>query len=55
MSSGDFPASAPKAKIATLDFQGLLEVVDPELFLRKLAQGFGRAKALCGLVLIKRA
>ena len=39
-----------------LDFDGVLEVQDPSLFLRKLAEGFGRARAFGhGLMLIKRA
>jgi CRISPR system Cascade subunit CasE len=38
-----------------LDMSGVLEVTDPERFLAKLAQGFGRARAFgCGLMLIRR-
>lgn len=41
---------------ATLDFDGVLTVADPAVFLSVLAQGFGRARAFgCGLMLIKRA
>jgi CRISPR system Cascade subunit CasE len=51
-----FPGLGREGKIATLDFQGVLEVTDPTLFLGKLAEGFGRAKAFgCGLMLIRRA
>jgi CRISPR system Cascade subunit CasE len=51
-----FPGLGRDGKIATLDFRGVLEVTDPNLFLGKLAEGFGRAKAFgCGLMLIRRA
>lgn len=46
--------NAPRFGI--LDFEGLIEVSNPELFVAKLSQGFGRAKAFgCGLMLIRRA
>lgn len=39
-----------------LDLTGEITVTDPEAFLVKLAQGFGRAKSFgCGLMLIRRA
>lgn len=39
-----------------LGMEGFLTVTDPGLFLERLAQGFGRAKAFgCGLMLIRRA
>ena len=39
-----------------LDLMGTLSVDDPDLFLGRLAKGFGRAKAFgCGLMLIRRA
>jgi CRISPR system Cascade subunit CasE len=39
-----------------LDFEGVLEVTDPPLFLTRLATGFGRARAFGhGLMLIRRA
>lgn len=39
-----------------LDFEGELEVSDPDAFLATLPQGFGKAKAFgCGLMLIRRA
>lgn len=44
------------AKFGILDFDGLIEVTDPALFIGKLADGFGKAKAFgCGLMLIRRA
>lgn len=43
-------------KISTLDFDGILEITDPELFKLALFNGIGSAKAFgCGLMLIKRA
>lgn len=45
----------PDAKVGVLDYEGWLEVHDPDAFLRALATGFGRAKAFgCGLMLIRR-
>jgi CRISPR system Cascade subunit CasE len=50
------PAYLPPAKFGQLDFEGLIEVTDPALFLSRLADGFGKAKAFgCGLMLIRRA
>lgn len=47
-------SGAPRFGI--LDFEGLLEVSDPEEFVAQLSRGFGRAKAFgCGLMLIRRA
>ena len=41
---------------STVDFEGLLTVSDPELFLAALPKGFGASKAYgCGLMLIRRA
>lgn len=46
----------PAARIGVLDFEGELEVRDPEKFTTALGQGFGRAKAFgCGLMLVRRA
>ena len=43
-------------QFGVLDMTGTLEVADPAVFLARLAQGFGRAKAFgCGLMLIRRA
>jgi CRISPR system Cascade subunit CasE len=43
-------------KISTLDFEGLLEITEPELFKTALFKGIGSAKAFgCGMLLIKRA
>ncbi len=45
-----------KIEISTLDFDGILEVVDIDKFTAALASGFGHAKAFgCGLMLIRRA
>ncbi len=44
-----------QAVFGVLDISGVLEVTDPERFLAKLAQGFGKGKAFgCGLMLIRR-
>ena len=41
---------------STLDFDGVLDVRDPAMFLAGVARGFGAAKAYgCGLMLIRRA
>jgi CRISPR system Cascade subunit CasE len=41
---------------STLDFEGVLEVVDPPAFLAKVVQGVGPQKAFgCGLMLLRRA
>ncbi len=43
-------------KFSTLDFEGLLNVVNPELFCNSLLTGIGPAKAFgCGLLLVRRA
>jgi CRISPR system Cascade subunit CasE len=45
-----------RAVHSRLEFEGLLEVTEPEAFLRQLAEGFGRARAFGhGLMLIRRA
>ena len=42
-------------RTSVLQFDGAIEVRDPPLFLEKLAEGFGRARAFgCGLMLIRR-
>jgi CRISPR system Cascade subunit CasE len=39
-----------------LEFEGLLEVTDPSVFLKAVVGGFGRARAFgCGLMLLRRA
>ncbi len=44
-----------KVRLATCDFQGVLEVAEPERFLATLAHGLGPAKGFgCGLMLCKR-
>lgn len=41
-------------QFSSVDFQGVLTVKEPELFLTQYAKGFGRAKALgCGLMLVR--
>ena len=46
----------PAATFGILDFEGLIEVTNPALFLSRLVEGFGKAKAFgCGLMLIRRA
>jgi len=43
-------------RYSVLDFEGVLTVTDPTLFLAALPKGFGRARAFgCGLMLIRRA
>ena len=43
-------------RFSVLDFEGVLEVTEPALFVTGLANGFGRAKAFgCGLMLIRSA
>lgn len=50
------PHRGAEMRFGVLDFEGVLTVVEPGLFLASLARGFGRAKAYgCGLMLIRRA
>lgn len=50
--------SEPRRKgprFGIIDLEGGIEIADPEAFLARIAQGFGRAKAFgCGLMLIRR-
>jgi CRISPR system Cascade subunit CasE len=42
-------------RFSTLDFEGMLEVRDPEVFLKAVVAGFGPQKAFgCGLMLLRR-
>lgn len=42
-------------RFSSIDYEGLLEVTDPELLIETLAHGMGRAKAFgCGLLLLRR-
>lgn len=42
--------------LSTLDFEGELQVTEPEKFLSSLLSGIGPAKAFdCGLLLVRRA
>ena len=44
------------AGYSTLDYQGILTVTEPDIFLTQLFKGFGRAKRFgCGLMMIRRA
>jgi CRISPR system Cascade subunit CasE len=51
------PGRGPRRpRFGVLDLEGAIEITDPGVFLARLAQGFGRAKAFgCGLMLIRRA
>ena len=41
---------------STLDFEGMLTITEPKLFLKAVQNGFGASKAYgCGLMLIRRA
>jgi CRISPR system Cascade subunit CasE len=43
-------------RLSTIEFDGVLTVRDPDLFIDKLARGFGRGKAFgLGLMLVRRA
>jgi CRISPR system Cascade subunit CasE len=43
-------------RFSTLDFEGLLEVIDPAIFTAKVKLGFGPQKAFgCGLMLLRKA
>jgi CRISPR system Cascade subunit CasE len=47
---------ARRPRFGVIDLEGLIRIAEPEAFLARLAQGFGRAKAFgCGLMLIRRA
>lgn len=50
------PGGQRPVRYSVLDFEGALTLRDPQAFLARLAQGFGRARAFgCGLMLIRRA
>lgn len=45
-----------RPRFGVIDLEGLIEITDPDAFLARLAQGFGRARAFgCGLMLVRRA
>jgi len=53
--SAAVPGKRVAARLGLIDYAGLLTIIDPALFLARLAKGFGRAKAYgCGLMLIRR-
>lgn len=40
---------------STIDFEGVLEVTEPEVFTKMLSQGLGKSRSFgCGLMLVKR-
>ena len=44
-----------RPRYATLDFEGVLRVVDPARLMQAVAQGFGSSRAYgCGLMLLRR-
>lgn len=47
--------SEKEIQYSTVDFSGVLKIVDPEIFQRTLLRGIGPAKAFgCGLLLVRR-
>lgn len=53
--SGAPSRAKPAIQLSVFDFDGVLEVLDPQAFLSALYRGFGKAKAFgCGLMLIRR-
>jgi len=51
-----FSRLGERGRIAVFDCGGVLEVTDPDVFLGRLPEGFGRARSFgCGLMLIRRA
>ncbi|MBU1619641.1 MAG: type I-E CRISPR-associated protein Cas6/Cse3/CasE [Gammaproteobacteria bacterium] len=48
-------AQQPLISYSTVDYEGVLTVIDPELLISQVATGIGRAKAFgCGLMLLRR-
>jgi CRISPR system Cascade subunit CasE len=49
------PGKGQPITLSTVDFTGLLRVVDPQVFTERLFQGIGPAKSFgCGLLLVRR-
>lgn len=49
------PGRSKPIQFTSVNYQGVLEVVDPERFVTQVAHGIGRAKAMgCGLMLVRR-
>lgn len=49
------PRRSEPIRFSTLDYEGTLEVIDPEVFLDRVRLGFGPQKAFgCGLMLLRR-
>ena len=43
-------------RFSSVDYEGVLDVIEPGRFVAAIAQGFGRAKAFgCGLMMVRRA
>ena len=54
--SAAVPGKRAAGRLGLIDYDGVLTVADPVLFLDAIGRGFGRAKAYgCGLMLIRRA
>ena len=50
------PRAGRAIQLGTLEYEGILQVTDPKLFVERLVVGFGRARAFgCGLMLVRRA
>ena len=50
------PRAGRAIQLGTLEYEGVLQVTDPKLFVERLVAGFGRARAFgCGLMLVRRA
>ena len=44
----------PPIQFSSVDYSGVLQINEPDLFLRRLMQGYGKSRAFgCGLMLIK--
>lgn len=50
------PRSKQEIRFSSVDYDGLLQVTKPEIFVTALTNGFGKCKGLgCGLMLIRRS
>lgn len=55
MAASDTRRGKGQPRFGVLDLSGTLTVLDPAIFLQRMASGFGRARAFgCGLMLIRR-
>ena len=49
------PEKGRKAGFSSMDYEGILTVVDPKKLVKRIGQGFGPSKAFgCGLMMIRR-